>query len=190
MFEVNADPINLQIAHVSQINPDGHCLFAAIADQLMLLSLIPLTEHPYMVTRNAAADFILSHPDDFIPFLPCPEGEDGRGATAETGVMSQRELERYCQTIRNTGAWGGEPEIMALARFYGVTINVVQSGNPAIVTHSPNLNGQQAGRRVMISYHRRMYGLGEVSWKFLKLHNLNVACSTTTPFVRNHNSLQ
>jgi len=146
-----------------EINPDGHCLFAAVADQLVLLSqLVPMAGQPiYMVTRNAAADFILSHPDDFIPFLPGIEGEDGQDATAATGVLSMQGLQKYCETIRNTGAWGGEPEITALARAFQIPIEVVQWGNPPIVTHFPDPNAPLRGRPITISYHRRMYGLGE-----------------------------
>lgn len=81
--------------------------------------------------------------------------------------MSRAEFERYCINIRDTGAWGGEPEILALSRAYNVPIHVVQGRNPPVVIHNPT-GGPQDGhlndsRVVRISYHRRMYGLGEVS---------------------------
>ena len=72
-------------------------------------------------------------------------------------------LEKYCEIIRNTGAWGGEPEITALARAYNIPIHVYQWGQPPVVVHSPN-SQRTAGPIVQISYHRRMYGLGEVSF--------------------------
>jgi OTU domain-containing protein 6 len=134
-----------------------------------------------MITRHAAADFILSHPDDFLPFLPSPEGEDGQGATGP-GMMSLQGLQKYCDTIRNTGTWGGEPEITALARTFRIPIQVVQWGNPSIVTHLPESNAISQGRSVMISYHRRMYGLGEVS--FSTTH------TTTTESIQHYNSLR
>ena len=110
---------------------------------------------------------MLAHPEDFAPFLLRVEGEDGAGASdASSGVIGPREYARYCATIRDTGAWGGEPEILALSRAYAVTIHVVQGGQPPVVVHDPsgasrtdNLKEQRA---VRISYHRRMYGLGEV----------------------------
>jgi OTU domain-containing protein 6 len=115
------------------------------------------------MTRLAAANYMLSHEDDFLPFLPSIEGEDGEGATSD-GMMTSRQYNRYCATIRDTAAWGGEPEILALSRVFGVPIHVVQAGKPPVVIHEP-IDGMSdtAGTKVcFISYHRRMYGLGEV----------------------------
>jgi OTU domain-containing protein 6 len=108
---------------------------------------------------------MLAHPQDFVPFLPGVEGEDGTGA-GDSGIIGPREYARYCANIRDTSVWGGEPEILALSCAYAITIHVVQSGQPPVVVHDPsgapttdNLKDQRA---VRISYHRRMYGLGEV----------------------------
>jgi len=106
-----------------------------------------------------------AHSQDFVPFLPSVEGEDGAGAE-DSGIIGPREYARYCANIRDTAVWGGEPEILALSRAYAIPIHVVQSGQPPVVVHDPsgapttdNLKDQRA---VRISYHRRMYGLGEV----------------------------
>ncbi|KAK7467120.1 OTU protein [Stygiomarasmius scandens] len=147
-----------------EINPDGHCLFSAVADQLVLLSILPSSQANYATIRLAACNYIYSHPDDFLPFLPSSSGEDGPGSTSE-GLMSQREFESYCLSIRDTAVWGGEPEILALSRAYNIPIHVVQSGRPPIVIHNPtgtpNDGDIRDTRVVRISYHRRMYGLGE-----------------------------
>lgn len=106
---------------------------------------------------------MLAHPDNFLPFLPSEGGEDGVGSMNDTGIMTPAAFERYCATMRDTGAWGGEPEIMALCSVHNITINVVQGGAPEIVPHTP-LGSPGGGEKVAwISYHRRMYGLGEVS---------------------------
>lgn len=159
----NKCPIWLLTAE-TQVNPDGHCLYAAIADQLRLLGIIPPTLAHYGTTRHIASKYIYNHPDDFLPFLPSMEGEDGAGAT-DAGMMGPREFERYCAAIRDTAVWGGEPEIRALSKAYNVPIHVIQGGTPPIVVHDPA--GGHAGdvhdkRAVRISYHRKMYGLGEV----------------------------
>jgi OTU domain-containing protein 6 len=104
---------------------------------------------------------MLAHPDDFMPFLPSISGEDGTGAT-DDGIMTPEQFEIYCRRIAETGEWGGEPEIQALSRSFGVPIHVVQSGTPRIVVHEP-VEAPKGIKPVMISYHRRMYGLGEVS---------------------------
>jgi OTU domain-containing protein 6 len=147
-----------------QINPDGHCLFAAVADQLSLLSILPSSEATYANTRAAAANYIRAHPDDFLPFLPSTSGEDGQGANV-SGLMSPSEFTGYCDAIQNTGIWGGEPEILALSRHFGVPIHVIQGGAPPVVIHNPsNMVDEDIHDKhaVRISYHRYMYGLGEV----------------------------
>lgn len=105
-----------------------------------------------------------THPDDFLPFLPSESGEDGAGA-GDAGLMSPAEFERYCANVRDTGIWGGEPEILALSRAYNVPIHVIQSEEPRIIVHNPSGNETlQTSPAVCISYHRRMYGLGEVGF--------------------------
>lgn len=150
--------------HHSQINADGHCMFSAIADQLCQLGMINAQQAHYKSTRAVASDYMQAHPDDFLPFLPSLYGEDGAGATESTGLMTPAQFSKYCATVRDTGAWGGEPEIMALSRAYKVPIHVVQWGAPSIVCHSPDGNDVDPSLpSVKVSYHRRMYGLGEVS---------------------------
>jgi OTU domain-containing protein 6 len=140
-------------------------LFSAVADQLALLSIISPSEANYATARLAASNYIYSHSDDFIPFLPSSSGEDGSGAL-DAGFMKPQEFERYCISIRDTAAWGGEPEILALSRAYDIPIHVVQGGTPPVVIHNPRgapTDGDVRDKRaVRISYHRRMYGLGEV----------------------------
>ncbi|KAF7363401.1 OTU domain-containing protein [Mycena sanguinolenta] len=161
------DELNVQI---HEINPDGHCLFSAVADQLRLLSVLPPEQATYQTTRGAAASYIYSHQDDFLPFLPSAAGEDGSGAH-DPGFMSPQEFRQYCESVRETAVWGGEPEILALSRMYNVPIHVVQAGRPPVVIHNPS--GSSTDDQVMdtrvarISYHRRMYGLGEVSHSVL-----------------------
>jgi len=149
---------------IHEINPDGHCLFSAIGDQLALLNILPPAQATYPAVRYAASNYIYTHPDDFLPFLPSMDGEDGAGAT-DTGLMSRAGFEQYCMAIRDTGAWGGEPEILALSRAYNVPIHVIQGGTPPIVVHNPTGAPQDGDLRdkkaLRISYHRRLYGLGE-----------------------------
>ncbi|KAI0030745.1 hypothetical protein K488DRAFT_10783, partial [Vararia minispora EC-137] len=147
-----------------EINPDGHCLFSAVADQLAVLNVIPSSAATYAATRHAAAQYMLSHPDEFLPFLPSETGGDGRGPSVD-GMMGSEEFTNYCAAIRDTGTWGGEPELVALTQAYGIPIHVVQGGQPPVVVHEPSdkagAANQKGARAAHISYHRRMYGLGE-----------------------------
>ena len=94
-----------------EIAPDGHCLFSAVADQLTEAG-IPLSakEEPmqaqfssYQVIRKTAANYIEGHPDEFAGFLDEP-------------------LETYIHKIRDTAEWGGQLELIALAKSYGIEI--------------------------------------------------------------------
>ncbi len=122
-----------------------------------------------------------AHIDEFIPFLPPPGDEDR--------LMTQEEYFSYCTTMRDTGVWGGEPEILALSKAYHVSIHVIQSTKPSIVVHEPEDMPPpiQNGRVVRISYHRRMYGLGEVCSILLLRREVIVEsayASITTRYVR------
>jgi OTU domain-containing protein 6 len=116
----------------------------------------------YKTTRQTAANYIYTHPDDFLPFLPT--GEDEGAVPPGSGIMTPALFQDYCVRMRDTGVWGGEPEITALCRAYNIPINVVQGTSPFVVVHSPSgetitPNPKEA---VNISYHRNLYGLGEV----------------------------
>ncbi|PIL23922.1 hypothetical protein GSI_13673 [Ganoderma sinense ZZ0214-1] len=151
------DELGLQIY---EITPDGHCLFSAVADQLQLLGVLPSAAATYQACRTAAADYIQTHQDDFLPFLPSEVGEDAAGAT-DPGLMTPAQFQRYCTTMRSSAVWGGEPEILALSRAYNVPIHVVQGGTPPVVVHGEDIVSADKNRVVYISYHRRLYGLGE-----------------------------
>ncbi|TEA22852.1 OTU domain-containing protein 2 [Colletotrichum sidae] len=129
-----------------EIAPDGHCLFAAVADQLALQG-VPLGDapgpeasvQPYKVVRRRAAEWMEAHPDDFAPFL-----EEG--------------LEGYVKKIRDTAEWGGQLELAALANAYGVEIRVVQDGRTERIEPAAQ---QAEGKEVWLAYYRHGYGLGE-----------------------------
>ncbi|GAA5820254.1 hypothetical protein JCM11251_005545 [Rhodosporidiobolus azoricus] len=134
--------------HIKEIDPDGHCMFSAIADQANFLKLSPNKE-TYQSTRSHAANYMRAHPDDFLPFLPSEVDPEN--------MMSKDEYARYCDTVEKTAEWGGEPEIRALSLHYQAPIMVIQAGTEA-VEHSGDLPKE---RSMLISYHRKMYGLGE-----------------------------
>ncbi|KAK1255226.1 hypothetical protein MKX08_009221 [Trichoderma sp. CBMAI-0020] len=104
------------------IQPDGHCLFSALADQLSHngIALGGDKEEPaYKTIRKTATGYMEAHVDDFAPFLE----EDFAG---------------YVRKMRDTAEWGGQLELMAVARRYGVEIKVIQDGR------TENISGGQA----------------------------------------------
>ncbi|KAK3074337.1 OTU protein [Teratosphaeriaceae sp. CCFEE 6253] len=128
-----------------EIRADGHCLYSAVADQLEQLQ-VPLSPTPgekavvaYKVVRATAADYIEQHPDDFVPFLEEP-------------------LAEYLHKIRETGEWGGQLELMALAKSYGVDINVLQDFGRVEKIES-GASGEE--NEMWLGYYKHGFGLGE-----------------------------
>ena len=136
-----------------EIRSDGHCLYAAIADQLehLKMGLSPkiklvtndvepaATNVGYKTTRQVAAAYISENPDDFAPFLEEP-------------------LPEYVKTIRDTGEWGGHLEILALAKAYGVDVNVLQADGRVDKIECGLENGPH---QLWLAYYRHSFGLGE-----------------------------
>ncbi|KAJ4265664.1 OTU protein [Fusarium torreyae] len=125
------------------IAPDGHCLFSAVADQLGQNN-IPLgseeqKEPAYKTIRRVASSYMLEHGDDFVPFL-------------------EEDLEGYARKMRDTAEWGGQLELMALARQYKAEIRVVQDGRMERIGEE---EGAESGKTLWLAYYRHGYGLGE-----------------------------
>lgn len=136
-----------------EIRSDGHCLYAAVADQLLNadVGLQPITsidglssddlimKPAYKATRQVAASYIAANSHDFAPFLEEP-------------------LEDYVRTVRETGEWGGHLELMALARAYDLKINVLQANGQVDTIES---NSQSDAKCLWLAYYKHSFGLGE-----------------------------
>ncbi|KAG7862898.1 hypothetical protein KL939_000217 [Ogataea angusta] len=123
------------------ITPDGHCLFASIADQLQQRHSITMTVQEL---RTRAANQIRSDPDTFAPFL------------FDEDKMEVRNVEEYTDKLENTIMWGGDLEILALAREFDCPISVMMSGRAPLRV---NENGQQPELKLV--YYQHVFGLGE-----------------------------
>ncbi|KAK3989273.1 hypothetical protein QBC44DRAFT_241899 [Cladorrhinum sp. PSN332] len=131
-----------------EINPDGHCLFSAVADQLETNG-VPLGSHPgmepriampYKIIRATAAEYMKQHRDDYEAFI-------------------EEAFDDYVDKIRDTAEWGGHLELSALANAYGVEIRVVQDGRTEVV--SPSGGSEEEKKTLWLAYYRHGYGLGE-----------------------------
>lgn len=128
-----------------EIRADGHCLYSAVADQLEGLG-VPLgaapsekPDLPYKTVRSVAAEYIEKHGDDYAPFLEEP-------------------LDTYVHKVRDTGEWGGQLELMALAKAYGVDINVLQDFGRVEKIAS---GSDDTGKAMWLGYYKHGFGLGE-----------------------------
>ncbi|CAO2650216.1 Nn.00g015080.m01.CDS01 [Neocucurbitaria sp. VM-36] len=138
-----------------EIRADGHCLYAAVADQLVTreLDLEPKitvrvadtgNEHTqgYKKVRYAAADWIQAHADDFEGFMEDP-------------------LPEHVRKIRETGEWGGHLELLALSRTYGVKICVLHSDGHVDGIQPEEVGGDEALEEIWLGYYKHSHGLGE-----------------------------
>lgn len=151
-----------------EINPDGHCLYSAIANQLdesglglrpdpsrftlqsTTQSRVDTVSAPkydgYRAVRAVTADYITDHKDDFEAFMEEP-------------------LDQYTRKIKLTAEWGGQLELLAIARAYGVDINVIQGDGRLEKIESGDMDSfdeeERAKRVIWLAYYRHTYGLGE-----------------------------
>ncbi|EEH07125.1 OTU domain-containing protein 6B [Histoplasma capsulatum G186AR] len=138
-----------------EISPDGHCLYSAVATQLVNNG-IPLSAMPpttgftdpkpggaagYHIVRDVTASYITNHADDFAPFV-------------------EETLPEYVRKIRATAEWGGHLELQAIARAYNVHVNVVQ-GDGRIEKFEPQNSNEEDVKTIWLAYYRHTYGLGE-----------------------------
>ncbi|KAJ5770010.1 uncharacterized protein N7511_002061 [Penicillium nucicola] len=152
-----------------EVTPDGHCLYSAIAKQLdesglglrpdaSRMTLQPSTQSRietvaspqhdgYRAVRAVTADFINEHKEDFEAFMEEP-------------------IDSYTRKIKLTAEWGGHLELQAIARAYGVEINIVQSDGRMEKIESgddmKSLDEAEKAKRVLwLAYYIHSYGLGE-----------------------------
>ena len=70
--------------------------------------------------------------------------------------LSPPEFEVYCNKMGSTKEWGGQVELLALTNVLRKPIEVVQAEG------SPMVMGEHFdGPKLVITYHRHAYGLGE-----------------------------
>ncbi|CAD0090622.1 unnamed protein product [Aureobasidium mustum] len=115
--------------------------FAArkLAEKEIRADDIASTLEPYKVVRQAAAEYIEANPNDFTPFLEEP-------------------LDYYIYKIKNTGEWGGQLELTALAKKYSVAISVLQ-GDGRVEEINPDADAEV--KQLWLAYYRHGFGLGE-----------------------------
>jgi len=142
---------------LQEIPSNGDCLFAGLVHQLGLRKL----EKSVKDLRKAATDEIRGNSDDYLPFLSHP-------VTGE--MLDQEQFDKYCKDMQNTPAWGGQVELRALSQALKLPIEVVQADGPSMVVGEEFklLNGASDGddggdgeKRLILTYHRHAYGLGE-----------------------------
>ncbi|KAI5299868.1 hypothetical protein KEM55_001338, partial [Ascosphaera atra] len=171
----------------------GNCLFRAFSDQLHG------TQRHHLAIREAAVNYIRTHPEQFMSFVALEGGERRaptrqassaararaamRNSTTSSGTASRSStsvgydsgnsassgssnmqadqfmsLMRQCDTMSRPGTWGGNFEIVALARSYGKRVFIWNDQTGEISSFNTEAEGENDGekvgpRDVLLAYH-------------------------------------
>lgn len=174
-----------------EMEPDGHCMYSAIADQLTSKKVSIDKEKKmskkerkeekwdYSIVRKIAADYMRNHMDDFLPYLPA-EDVEGQGE----GLLSPEGYMKHCDNVENTSEWGSQTEVSwtltcsRIVRFkhlncFDVVHQLLALSKAlelpiwVIQSRSPTVKigtEEAYGKKkspLMVTYHRVQYGLGE-----------------------------
>ena len=109
--------------------------------------------------RALAARHIREHAPDFEPFIGDDEIEETAGGGVGAGEEEEEQgegkggdsteealskVERYCRRLEGTAAWGGQPELQALASALPATIRVLSAGmEPVVVEGGEGAEGEK-----------------------------------------------
>ncbi|XP_059612562.1 deubiquitinase OTUD6B [Phlebotomus argentipes] len=128
-----------------EIPSDGNCLYNAVNHQLTVTGRKALD-----VTRlrGLTADYIFANKDSLLLYMTNQETNN---------PLTDAEFSKYCDSVKNTAAWGGQIEIKALSHSLHVPIEVIQAAGPPTVQGDTEFEGPN----LVLTYHRHMYSLGE-----------------------------
>lgn len=172
--EAEAAQIETQLAALglrrAEVQPDGHCLFRAISvargggkaapeaqrqgedeDEAEApakdAASASSSDASVWALRKAAAAYLRPREDELAPFVL-----DG----SET---SPSPYAAYCDKVETTAAWGGEPELVALAGALQSVIRVHEAGRDQPLTFGDKKKDDDATIDVVYLHHA--FGLGE-----------------------------
>uniref|UniRef100_A0A1Q3F987 Putative otu ovarian tumor-like cysteine protease n=1 Tax=Culex tarsalis TaxID=7177 RepID=A0A1Q3F987_CULTA len=125
---------------------DGDCLYNAVKHQLQ--TRLAVYEYETADLREMAADYIEDNKESIIFYMTNPDTGD---------ILGEDEFRKYCHQVRNTKSWGGEIEVKALSSGLKCPIEIIQASGTSPV-HG---EGEDPARKLVLTYHRHMYRLGE-----------------------------
>uniref|UniRef100_A0AAV1UHA7 OTU domain-containing protein n=1 Tax=Peronospora matthiolae TaxID=2874970 RepID=A0AAV1UHA7_9STRA len=152
--QVEADLILAQLARhglkIKDIPSDGHCMYHAVADQMKQKNLASTEEIArFEYLRKLTSEYMLAHPDDFLPFMELEESVDDAFTT-------------YCDRVVTTADWGGQLELRALACALRTPIEIFSAESDVLVMGSEFGNeDQESTPKLQLTYHLHYYALGK-----------------------------
>ncbi|KAJ3693564.1 hypothetical protein LUZ60_009044 [Juncus effusus] len=159
------EPLGLKI---HEIKPDGHCLYRAVENQLLLNNNKGnAPSYNFQELRELTANYMKENRNDFIPFFL----SEGKAELNEDPIEG---FEKYCEEIKSTPIWGGQLELGALSHVLKKHI-VVYSGSFPNVEMGKEYKDQNENNgsnwSILLSYHKHAFGLGEHYNSVVRLEN-------------------
>ncbi|KAL5561546.1 hypothetical protein UlMin_031293 [Ulmus minor] len=154
-LEKKLEPLGLT---VTEIKPDGHCLYRAVEDQLALLAR-GSSPHTYQELREMVATHMRNHSSAFLPFFL---SETSAGDESDDSLAER--FENYCKEVESTAAWGGQLELGALTHCLKKHIMIYSGSFPDVEMgkeYKSNGESDYTDSSIRLSYHRHAFGLGE-----------------------------
>ncbi|ETL96740.1 hypothetical protein L917_05839 [Phytophthora nicotianae] len=152
--QIEADMILAQLARqglkIKDIPSDGHCMYHAVADQMKQMNMPIANEVAgFQYLRKLTSEYMLAHPNDFLPFI----------AVDESSANPEDAFVTYCDRLANTADWGGQLELRALACALQTPIEVFSAHGDVLVMGDEFVN--DSAPKLQLTYHLHYYTLGE-----------------------------
>jgi len=148
---VESDVLRARLAplglKVKEIRADGHCLYRSIDDQLRAMTGAG-REGGYEGLRVTCAETMRDDESAYRPFVD---------ECAEDTPEADARWEAYVRDVESTATWGGQLEIMALAKALKRRIQVFSATMPVVVMGEEFEDAPP----LRVCYHRHAFGLGE-----------------------------
>lgn len=135
---------------IFDIEPDGHCMFAAVAHQMHLFN--SEKTYSYMDIRRIAADYINDNAAFYEGFI---DDEEDKGDKTESGIAG------YVERIRSSTFWGGHLELDALSKALQLPIHVYQADSEEPLKFGTDDATIAKKPAVNLCFQRHVYSLGE-----------------------------
>ena len=164
--------------NIHAVPADGNCLFSAIAYQLPSIGIPD-------VDTNSLREMVVSHLEDYPhvngihyrTFLSAPvatidaHNADTEAPTAEDDYISavddpdtraQLRWLRYLERLRD-GAWGDNIAIQGICEMFSITVNVLSTHNPSMVSITPSSGTSHGNIYIGLVEQFHYVGLDKVS---------------------------
>lgn len=154
-LEKKLEPLGLTI---SEVKPDGHCLFRAVEDQLTHING-GSPPYNFQKLREMVASYMRANASEFLPFFSSENVVEG-----ETEDSLKERFENYCREVESTAAWGGQLELGALTHCLKKHIMIFSGSFPDVEMGKEYKSEEEnvpSSSSIMLSYHRHAFGLGE-----------------------------